>query len=124
MFGEAEEGLDPRSDGRPGLGLIVDSVAASGRSDELCRDKAVQALARLPAEQGLERRAEFAAGYVAETALAREKRRQPFIEPFHEGVVAEVGQAVVAHACEQKSTAQRFSAVAPRQQGKAVAAHA
>src|SRR5687768_1368330 len=52
---DAEQSLDADNDGRAGLGLIVDGVAAASRRLEMAGCEPVQSLATVPAEPPFER---------------------------------------------------------------------
>ena len=84
------------------------------------RGEAVDRLARVPAEQAVERRAQAAGVKLVEAALARQEREEPLAEGGEQGVVGQVGDGRIVGAGEGGAGAQRGGAVGPREDGEAM----
>ena len=123
MGAEAIELLHADIDARPAVGGVVDGEARAGRRLEPRRRLTVQTALVIVGNQRSQRRGELAIGELAERRLARQRGREPLVEPGNQCLVGQVRDGGINAAQEDGPSAQTARLVAPGQCGQPTLAH-
>ena len=119
VLGQAVERLYPQFDARAAIGHIVDRMAAACRGAEIGRGQPVHLLLAVPADQAVQHPRQVRPVDVRQAALARQQRREPFVQAGDQGGI---GQRL--HPGKVGAHPQRLRGLRPGKQIEAPLSHA